>query len=117
MAEERYNGWTNYATWNIALWLGNEEGSYSYWRERTQQAYDDAEAEGTFTRKEQAALDLSRQLQDEIEEGNPLADQPSMYSDLLGSAISDCNWYEIAENWLEDVEEEEPEEVEAEADE
>jgi hypothetical protein len=24
-----YNGWTNYETWNVALWLGNDEGLYN----------------------------------------------------------------------------------------
>ena len=28
MSQERYNGWMNRATWNIALWLNNEPGSY-----------------------------------------------------------------------------------------
>ena len=24
-----YNGWTNYETWNVALWIQNEYGFYS----------------------------------------------------------------------------------------
>lgn len=29
MTNETYNGWTNYETWNVALWIENDFGFYS----------------------------------------------------------------------------------------
>jgi len=28
LTDTTYNGWTNYETWNVALWINNEEGLY-----------------------------------------------------------------------------------------
>lgn len=27
-ASEEFNGWENWETWNVALWIGNDEGFY-----------------------------------------------------------------------------------------
>ena len=29
MEDTTYNGWTNYETWNVALWIENSEGLYN----------------------------------------------------------------------------------------
>lgn len=103
---ERYNGWTNYETWNVALWLDNDQGSSEYWNETAQEYYDNAEAERSFTRKERAALDLADRLKSEIEEANPLGSEASMFSDLMSAALGEVDWYEIAGHYLDEVEEE-----------
>jgi hypothetical protein len=32
MADETYNGWTNYETFCVHLWLSNEEPSWRHWQ-------------------------------------------------------------------------------------
>jgi hypothetical protein len=102
-----YNGWKNYETWNVALWLGNDQGTYSLHCEMAQEAYDENDGD-----KGSAASDLAKKIEEFVDENNPLAGESSMFSDLLNSALSEVDYYEIAEHYLADVEETAPEEEE-----
>lgn len=97
-----YNGWTNYETWAVSLWIDNTEYHHLHWREMAQTAWDQATGGKIFTRAEQARFSLAEQLKGWVEVLAPNL-PPSMYSDLLNAAISEVDWQEIAENMLEDV--------------
>ena len=84
---KEYNGYTNYETWAVALWLDNEEYSHEESR-RIVNEYDNT-------------YDASKALQEWVEEFNPLNDNNTLFADLLNAALSVVNWYEIAENYRE----------------
>lgn len=107
MKDEKYNGWTNYETWAVKLWMDNDEGSYLYWKERAQETFDNAkagDAYATQTREQAATYELSEQLKDEHNDNNPCEESNNVYTDLMRAALDSVNWYEIAESLLEDVE-------------
>lgn len=104
---QKYNGWTNYETWNVSLWMGNDQGTHEYWRQVASEAYETEDSDRYFTRKERAVMALADRLEAEVLEGNPIADQCSLYADILEANLKDVNWYEIAEHWINDLPEDE----------
>jgi hypothetical protein len=107
MAQEEYNGWTNYETWNVALWFDNDQGSHRMTARWVQDAYRNAKSDQHNTRKENAALALAETAKSFIEANKPLASQANCYVDLLQAALDKVSWREIAENWMEGFLEEE----------
>ena len=102
--EKSYNGWTNYETWVTALWLDNDYATHCYWREVTEECQAAAPAtepvqQGVWTVEEAARLTLSNRLKEEVTDGSPVV-TASLYADLLGAALQEVNWLEIAEHYL-----------------
>lgn len=109
MNHKEYNGWHNYETWLVSLWIDNEESSQAYWAEQAQEAWDQTDKDSD-DRTHEAACSLSESLKSHFEEANPCQDN-GFWSDLMGAALSEVNWREIAENMLEEIAQEETEEV------
>lgn len=101
-----YNGWKNYETWVVKLWLDNEEPSWRYWEERTKTVCTEAEDREFWTAEKDAAIQLSKELEDTIDEGMPEELQRQVdgtfYADLLNAALSEVDWREIADAMIED---------------
>ncbi len=107
MNEKTYNGWTNYETWAVALWIDNEQSSYHYWRDEARRHREDSPTcqqvqDGIWKAEQAAKFNLADQLKDEFNDAAPLT-EPNVYSDLLGAALSEVNWSEIAEHMLADL--------------
>jgi len=87
---DEYNGWTNYETWCVNLWLTNEEGDYKHWRARAR-------------RLDKA--DLAAELKEEVSAGCDEIELPGMMRDLLNASLSEVDWYEVAAAFIDEVKE------------
>jgi len=105
----KYNGWSNYETWNFKLWLDNDESVHNYiinGIKKIKAIGYDAEV-----------YEVSNFLRSYIEDNMPnlnvsskgqslfgsIADKNGFYQDILNMALKDINTYEIAESYLEDI--------------
>jgi len=106
--EEGYQGWKNYETWAVALWLDNDQGSYEYWRETLAELREESQDQGlrseftpeSVTDDDLVRYELAERLKDyhdEMASEMGLQDQ-GVFSDLLNAALSEVDWNEIAEN-------------------
>jgi hypothetical protein len=103
--KDEYNGWSNYETWNVALWFGND--SSEYWNEEAQTAYDEAEADKTFTKEENAVYALAAQMKDNAQDYETYGIKIEGFcADLLNASLRVVDWHEIARHYMEEVDKE-----------
>lgn len=83
-----YNGWTNYETWLVNLWLGEDFRVYA------------EEQPDSFACNQ---YKLSLALKDYAEEVIGMDTggvKGGLTADLINSALSSVNWYEIADHYV-----------------
>lgn len=95
-----YNGWRSYETWAVNLWLTNDCGSQQYWQEQAAEALGRAGGD-----KEKASWELAVTLKEELSQ-HPC---DGLHGDLLNAALSEVDWVEVAEHFVEAAWEEEHE--------
>lgn len=86
MSDTGYNGWSNYETWNVNLWLSNDEGLYDMTNEFAR-----------YSTPVMLANDISYMV-DEI------AKESGTFGDIDYSDLRMVDYQEIANAWMEDSE-------------
>tara|TARA_Y100000034_G_scaffold116580_1_gene155076 strand:+ start:1507 stop:1869 length:363 start_codon:yes stop_codon:yes gene_type:complete len=98
---QSYNGWSNYETWAVNLWLGNDEAGCALQQELLEQAQNTPNPSEVWTGEEATKFTLADLLKDLIIDGTP--DWPaSLYTDLLGASLDRVDFGEIAASLLDE---------------
>jgi hypothetical protein len=104
-----YNGYTNYETWAVMLWIDNNESSSAYWRQMAREMYYHRAAEQAhFSREEDAVCLLAEKLRESYSDQmervlNDANVQGTVWADLLNASVCAVHFHEVAKNLMEGV--------------
>ncbi len=98
-----YQGWSNYETWAVALWIDNDRAIYEQAHSQFDELVSSLEATDVWSKEENIQFTFAEYLKGLVEDNNPLSDSSSMYTDLLNAAISEVDYDEIAQNYLDEA--------------
>jgi hypothetical protein len=93
MSSDKYNGWTNYETWNFNLWITNEEEDYNHALELA----EDSENKYELSKRLEAwAVDMADDC---------IGTDIGFIVDMIYSSIKEVNFYEVAKHLWEERQE------------
>ena len=100
MTTKNYNGWTNYETWLVNLWMDNDENMQGHLRQIAADEIEKAMVNSSdwMDAVEEATQSLASAIQENHEEN--CTEVTGVFADLLNSALSEVNWDEIAERMV-----------------
>ena len=98
-----YNGWSNYETWLVNLWLGEGIIGELHGVEEQARAFAESDESG-------AAYNMGKWLKEEVSSTLPEA-AVGLVTDLLGASLSRVDWVEIAKHYTDQAIENEAEQT------
>lgn len=98
MKDERYNGWTNYATWRVNLEI--IDGDYDYWNEHLEEM-EGEDAEDILYTMTQLVEEHVQQIMDANDPGDDMSNLIRSYANAF---LADVSYYEIAKHLIEQYE-------------
>lgn len=102
MSEQGYQGWANYPTWAMNLWLSNDEGLYYAAMQITEDAVAGRTGADDFALAE-IRSDVADALKEYVTQDLAPDLGATFAADLLGYALGEVDWYELGQAWLENV--------------
>jgi hypothetical protein len=88
-----YNGYSNYETWAVQLWIDNSESSSAYWRRLAEEVYNHQASEQVhFSKVEDATCILAEKLKEKHNDQmerilNDANVTGTVWADLLNASV------------------------------
>ena len=99
---EKYQGWANYPTWNVALWIDNEQYTHEHVQARARELCEECDT------KDEAESGMREWLEENYGPEGQFCDRDGGMpegpnGDILTWAYELVDWDELAEHYISDL--------------
>jgi hypothetical protein len=94
MSNTKYNGWSNYETWNANLWIDND------WRMNETIALTTADFFGSYEDLDKITNLVAQEIKSMFIDMMPDVEN-GFFSDVMNASFKEVNFWEIARHYVE----------------
>lgn len=109
MNDTKYNGWKNYPTWNVKLWLENSPETQAFvirlYKNAQKSVIPTLEEKEYFSRQEWTRFEFRDALENALyTQAHQELSEASMFTDLLRWSLGEVDWNQISKAYQEEFE-------------